>query len=240
MEKPADLWDLALDLAEFTPAEVERITTLSTTMQRDWRQRGFIPRFERHARFDPFAVADIWAMKMLADRGIGPAVSRPIIHRAGAAIVYSALRAEGRDLSIVGDVVRTFDDLPLEEMPLSDAEQRRKDYYEKMTVAEPESAADWRRFEADWLERRKRPWVVDDKWDWIVDRICRQNGRPPLQAREITWWPTGEVEIDGYSRASEDKIDREDRFAGVALVLPIAELGFLFAKRAGKPLVVLK
>ena len=58
-------------LTTFTPAEAEKISTISTAMQRDGRRRGFLPAFQGHARFDPFDVARMWAIKMLADRGIG-------------------------------------------------------------------------------------------------------------------------------------------------------------------------
>ena len=58
--------------SHFTPAEAERITGLGVGMQRDWRNRGFLPKNEGHARFDCFALAHLLFMKMMADRGIGP------------------------------------------------------------------------------------------------------------------------------------------------------------------------
>ena len=54
--------------AHFSPNDVEGITELSTTMQRDWRRRGFIETQNGHAKFDPFEVATIWIAKTLADR----------------------------------------------------------------------------------------------------------------------------------------------------------------------------
>jgi hypothetical protein len=63
-------------LTTFTPSQVEAITTLSTTLQRDWRRRGFLPYGDGHARFDAMDVAELWVMKLLADRGIGPQQGR--------------------------------------------------------------------------------------------------------------------------------------------------------------------
>lgn len=79
--------ELQFKLAEFAPVELEQITTLSRMMQRDWRQRGFLPKSDRHARFNVFEVVNVWVMKMFSDRGIGPARSSSVTPRIAAAIV---------------------------------------------------------------------------------------------------------------------------------------------------------
>jgi hypothetical protein len=54
----------------FTPAEAERITGVSVTLQRDWRRREIMPKREGHARFDLRDLADMFALKCLFDAGI--------------------------------------------------------------------------------------------------------------------------------------------------------------------------
>ena len=80
-----------MTLAHFTPAEAERITGVNVALQRDWRRRGYLPVNEGHARFDAFAVARMLAMKVLADRGIGPAQSYEQAGWCSLAIVSAAL-----------------------------------------------------------------------------------------------------------------------------------------------------
>ena len=102
--------------AHFSPKDVEGITELSTTMQRDWRRRGFIETQNGHAKFDPFEVATIWIAKTLADRGIGPTVSKVIAPICGVglvvypssgrgSVVYSSSFVSGFSSSVLGSVV---------------------------------------------------------------------------------------------------------------------------------------
>lgn len=54
------------------PAEAERITGVSTTLQRNWRRHGYLPGQDGHARFDVFALAKLNVLGMLAAAGVGP------------------------------------------------------------------------------------------------------------------------------------------------------------------------
>ncbi|MEO3428922.1 hypothetical protein AAFN88_08715 [Pelagibius sp. CAU 1746] len=76
----------------FTPGEAEGITGVSTALQRDWRRRGFLPSNDGHARFDVFALAEMWALRLLAERGIGPQQSRKAAAWLAAGIVHEALQ----------------------------------------------------------------------------------------------------------------------------------------------------
>lgn len=78
-------------LTHFTPAEAERITGVTTTLQRDWRRRAFIPVMDGHARFDLFQLAEMITLNALANRGIGPSLSKQVSEICAKAIVYSAL-----------------------------------------------------------------------------------------------------------------------------------------------------
>lgn len=56
---------------DFTPAEVAEITTVSTTLQRDWRRRGILPEraTEGWSRFGLRDVIEIYVLKFFADAG---------------------------------------------------------------------------------------------------------------------------------------------------------------------------
>jgi hypothetical protein len=78
-------------LTLFTPGEAEKITGLSTAMQRDWRHRGFLPKNEGHARFDAFGLAAMLVLKIFSDRGIGPQFAEKITEITARSIVWHAL-----------------------------------------------------------------------------------------------------------------------------------------------------
>lgn len=75
--------DIRVDLREFKPVEVETITGLSTTMQRDWRYRDFLPERptgKTHSRFNIYDVAEMLIMKRFSDRGVGPSLTKTLAH----------------------------------------------------------------------------------------------------------------------------------------------------------------
>ena len=78
-------------LALFSPGEAEKITGLSTTMQRDWRHRGFLPKNDGHARFDLFTLAMMMVLKLFADRNFGPQAVKTIADITARAIAWHAL-----------------------------------------------------------------------------------------------------------------------------------------------------
>ena len=88
-------FSFTFDLAQFTPAEAARITRVSTTLQRDWRRRGFLPVSEGHARFDVFALSKMLFLSCMAARGIGPSEAKPYADLVMNAIARAALSQEG-------------------------------------------------------------------------------------------------------------------------------------------------
>jgi hypothetical protein len=81
-----------LTLTTFTPGEAEKITSVSTAQQRDWRRRGFVRSNEGHARFDAYELAELWTLKLLSDRGIGPQLAKGVADWVAAGIVWHALK----------------------------------------------------------------------------------------------------------------------------------------------------
>jgi len=79
-------------LTTFTPGEAEKITGLSTAMQRDWRRRGFIAGGDGHARFNAFTLGELLTLKLLADAGVGPQQGQSYARWTTAGIVWHALQ----------------------------------------------------------------------------------------------------------------------------------------------------
>lgn len=79
-------------LALFKPAEAEAITGLSTVLQRDYRHRGFLPKFAGHARFDIFQLAEMYVLNLLSERGFWPDIFAPTAKVAADGVAFHALR----------------------------------------------------------------------------------------------------------------------------------------------------
>lgn len=97
--------------AQFPAADVEAITGLSTSMQRDWRRRGFLPKSAKHPRHNVFGLAALYVMKLLAEHGRGPAGADVYAQALAPVIVKMALAwserawatAPQQILDIIGD-----------------------------------------------------------------------------------------------------------------------------------------
>lgn len=76
----------------FRPAEAAEMTGLSALMQRDWRDRGFLPPAAGHARYDVFDIARMFIMRSLSDAGMGPKFSNDFSQKGANALVYHLLR----------------------------------------------------------------------------------------------------------------------------------------------------
>jgi len=86
--------DFDYKLARFKAGEAERITGLSTVMQRDWRRRKLLARPDGHARFDVFGLSEMMFLKTMADRGIGPKRASELAEFAAGGIAFGALLPE--------------------------------------------------------------------------------------------------------------------------------------------------
>jgi hypothetical protein len=217
-----NVWTLTFALSEYTPAEIERMTGVSTASQRDWRRHGYLPRQETHARFNVLTAAELYVMKMFADQGKGPAVSSAYAVRIALSMVKTALiwRAGVWGES---DPVAAFD-------------------------AIPSSARVRTRTEAYYLNHNIQPRgddepTPDEKIEWIVDSLFRQLGVAEYipHSRQAIWWPNGEVEIASYSDEhfsvrNEGVLDRIDpKFDGPASVLHLEACAANLARRSRLP-----
>lgn len=80
-----------IKLNEFTPAEAQYITGLSTVMQLDWRRRGFLPKKKGHARFNAMELAEMFMLRLFADYDLRLERFAPAAKVAAQGIVYYAL-----------------------------------------------------------------------------------------------------------------------------------------------------
>lgn len=221
-ETPVLPWSLHLTLAEYTPAEVEAMTSLSTAMQRDWRHRGFGPKYDRHARFNIFNVAEFYFMKTLSDQGKGPTLSAPYAARAAAKIVLTGLI--WRDEAWSGEgAVDIFDRIPEGSRCLS-------------------------REERAWLEIGDRKAVLKEapqKREWLTEQLytalALQNDGWGHQA---IFWPTGEFELSAFESrrftglGGDAKFGKVDaKFDGPALILDIEAAAEILVDRSPRPWV---
>lgn len=77
---------------KFSPADVERITGVSVTKQRDWRRHGFLKsKSKGWNEFHPFDLAMIYLMQVLARHNIGPSRSMQFVEWPAYALLWRAL-----------------------------------------------------------------------------------------------------------------------------------------------------
>lgn len=92
----SNAYEVAMNVAAFTPSQLATITDLTTIQQRDWRRRGILPTSaDGHARFDPFITAAILLMKSLAAFDVGPGYSQKICSEFASELVFHALLSGG-------------------------------------------------------------------------------------------------------------------------------------------------
>jgi hypothetical protein len=218
-------------LTTFTPGEAERITGLSTTMQRDWRRRDILPTTHGHARFDVFELAEMWVLKLLTDRGIGPQAAMDVAPQCAAGIVLNALQWVD---AYEGDHLRTFEWLPPDERP-----QGREVAPEVLHVLKrvaTETPPD--ELPPDFLARSPSPWGPKAKW--LAGQILHLKGIGEfIDEPFFIWWADGTCNSCSLEdlRSAFGDTSFEDRYAGPAIVLHLKALANTLAGRVGRPLV---
>lgn len=229
-----NIWHLHFNLAEFAPADVEIITSLSATMQRDWRHRGFLAKSDKHARFTAFALAEALVMKMFSDRGIGPARSHFVAPRMARAIVLEVLCYNREAWGEYPEAV--FDNIRANSGAFTNGETQH--------FSLRPSISHLRRFgfANDWGPHRLVELNFIDKMSDLADRLFSALQIPDVdRSRDIIWWPNDEVEFGNYEElinAAESihwKLD--PRFDGVAMVISVSAIASNLAKKLTRPLV---
>ena len=210
-------------LTTFTPAEVEKITGLTTTMQRDWRRRGFLPSNSGHARFDAFGLAEALVMKLLADRGIGPTLTKEIAHWCGVGIIWLILKDVD---AYEGDHLRVFEWLPEDQRPAS--RSTGEDIDEEVRKLAEAAGIDVGLMGGSW----------GPKGSWLARQILRLRGcGGVVPARHFIWWADGSHVWHVDLNKAFDGFSWDPRLSGPVIVLDLGALASLMMERAGRAFV---
>lgn len=210
-------------LTMFTPAEAAEMTGVSTMTQRDMRRRGFIPVVEGHARFDPFALAELQVFRLLADRGVGQAQCADVVPWAATGIMWHALFIEK---AYSGDHLRTFEWEPEGrgvKQPVDD--KIRAVFEEHGAKIPPEiNMDDWLHWQgqAQWIARR------------IISRVRRVRVIP---APYFVWWPD---ETHSFVESLDDAFRgqyTDAQYDGAVIVIDLGAAAAALVQRAGRALV---
>jgi len=209
----------------FTPAEAERITGVSTALQRDWRRRGYLPTLEKHARFDMFDLAGLMARGLLASRGIGPQLTEEVIPWCVSGIAWHALKWVD---AYEGDHHRTLDWRPPQFRPSREISPEMEELLRR-AAADDGKLAEWSKsYDPAWSERG----------NWLARQILSLKGFPRvIPARYFIWWANDQhVWHESLDKAFDGWSD-DPRVAGPVLVLDLQALASQLQQRAGRALV---
>ncbi len=215
--------DAIFTLAQFTPAEAERVTGATTTMQRDWRRRGFLPSGDGHARFDLFSLGRLFVMKALADRGIGPSLTGLEAEWCALAVARDALRwRDGWD----GDHESTLTWLPdfASPPPLDPAmvDLMTKINAEDPTIAVPETGSYWGA-QAEYLTRH----------------LWRRLSLPRVMPAPLFVWLADGSHIftDSFDEWRSTTLTSDACLAGPLIAMDLTAMASVLQDRAGRPFV---
>ena len=210
-----------ITLATFPPAEAGRISSLSTTNQRDWRRRDFLPATPGHARFDPFAVAEMWTLKMLSDRGIGPQIGKDVANYCANAIVFQALQwIDAYESPFFGDKKELTEEELRE--AISIAQASGLDGLKTRFGSGEGRFPGWEKIRKNIVGQifEKRPdWTNDILDTWFV------------------WWADGTFGLQKSLNEAFGDATGVAKYAGAVVVLDLAALGSTFLAKTVKPLV---
>jgi hypothetical protein len=220
-----------LTLTTCTPGEAERIIDVSTAQQRDWRRRGFLPHRDGHARFDIFDLAEMWTIKLLADRGIGPQLAMDVAALCAVGMAWHAL-AYGDAYD--GDHNRVFEWQPEMFAALQEA---RAEVARMRAELRAGNEAPEENLPATHPFKGARAWGTQA--DWLRKQVFLQRKLPRvIPARFFIWWPDGThlwaASVDDSVR---DGLSDDPRFVGAVVFLDLLALGGTLLDRFGKPLV---
>lgn len=221
---------MTLTLTTFTPAEAEAITGVSTASQRDWRRRGFLASGDGHARFDAFDLARMLVIRLLSDRGIGPAQTAQAPSLAfGDIASICAVGALGNAFSWSDAWEGDLEDIPTSMVIPEDAEiesfvldivsSNRSEG--GATVFHKPSMPQWR--------ARTR---------YLIKHLWRERSLPLVTPGKIfIWWANGEHKFaNSLESEMAEMFSWDPRTCGPIVVLDYNSLASMLIERAGRAL----
>lgn len=211
---------MSCELEKFSPAEAEQITGLSPAVQRVWRQRGIIPSSGgKVASFDVFDLARMLFLRLMSERGIGPAdITRDpiIIETSVRRIVFDALTygaAYGDGYPEGG----SLDAFILARMPAEEVFEKAGDGDSMNWLASQLDAA--------------------TKNDEMARRIAYDGAPRVIAAPLFFWFADGEPYWDSpLGRRLNHELSTSGSDGPIILMI-LPKIGKLIVDRAGRPLV---
>lgn len=215
-----------LTLTQFTPAEAENITGVSTTTQRDWRRRGIlVKRDEGHARYDLFDLGEMMATKLLSDRGVPLIEAADVADWCGMGIGYRALEWHN---AYEGDHDRTNEARGLPNQLIEQNETMFK------TLREAAGTAG-----VDLPENFEQSYRWSDKGEWLAHQVYRERFKTGvIPGHLFIWWANGQhLFHESFDAARDEMTSGDERLAGPALVLDLQSLASTLLTKAGRAFV---
>lgn len=209
-------------LTTCTPGEAERVTGLSTTMQRDWRRREFIPTVTGHARFDAFDLAEMSVLKMLADRSIGPQTAKEVAPWCASGMLWFMLQWSD---AYEGDHLRTFEWLPEEDRPRRPPTDKEKQSLDLLELSN-----------TSYVAPTEFTWHF--KADWLAKQVLRKKGlHRVVPAKFFVWWADGSHGFYETLVAAFEGSSGDPKYAGPVIVLDLYALATSTLEKIGMPIV---
>lgn len=218
---------IEITLTQFTPGQAEKITGVSVVQQRNLRRHGYLISNEGHARFNAFGLARLLAIQILADRGIGPALTA----KADDGFDIASIIATGILSSLFG-WVDAYEGDHLSFKP--GLPPRTSEPLDEATVDQLLAAA------ARTGIRLTREQLLNSEWQTRSEILKRRAltaagcGRV-IPARFLIWWANGKHvwEFD-LQKAFGDTSD-DPRYHGATIVIDQDAVASMLLERAGAP-----
>jgi hypothetical protein len=227
----ATVTDLAitLTLTHFSSSEAETITLTPMGLQRLWRNRGYLPSHDGTARYDLFALAELMALKLIANR-TGPLLARHIATVCGQGIAGRVLsRLDGYE----GDHWRIGEWEPEAFARTPQLHQRGAEILANVRAVNDIQS----------LAEMVAPFedgggLGFDTFGWLRDTILRGRGIAHMSRRFLVWFGEGRHEwTDSLDAAFDSRGSSEARFADLSFVLDLDALATVIQERAGRAFV---
>jgi len=216
----------------FTPSEVEKITGVSATKQRDLRRHGFLPEVEGHARFNVYDMAELLFVQKMSARGVGPKHAFEVSEICATGIVWNALGMidayKGDHLTLIerGIVPSVVwgeeEEAMVEQVALAAADYGKTPEFIRKGLTK--QGAEYQR-QAGFLQR-------------YISHQYRGGVRP---APFFIWWAdNSEIWADNLQDAFDDVPDADPKRTGPVIILSLESLGRELLEAAKQPFFEIK
>lgn len=210
--------DAQITLALFSPAEAEKVTGVGTALQRDWRRRGYLPAGDGHARFDIFDLSRMYVMKLLSDRGIGPALSHTAADWCAAVVTAGALSH-----------IDAWEGEPEKALTWHSAFASPPPVNPILAKVLGEAGETIPEYGSLW----------EKQFPYLIGQVWQQAGRPRVMPASVfIWWADGSHHFDlSFDNAIGNVSHLDPKVCGPIVIIDLNGLGFQIVSRSPRPFV---